>query len=169
MPRTPINPPAYNIFFFPVRNNISAIKISAHPDAAQEVLNGYDFERARALRNVYCQAPGHGVRSLCTIPYDAGPILVTFLEPLPANLTGAHLPPAFAYDFSGIAIHQWDAPFAAHVAHELDLLATAINGAFKGVAVWIDKQPGATHGKLAVFSRFPGPSPGADGIECRSS
>jgi hypothetical protein len=102
-------------------------------------------------------------------PYDAGPILVTFLEPLPANLTGAHLPPAFAYDFSGIAIHQWDAPFAAHVAHELDLLATAINGAFKGVAVWIDKQPGATHGKLAVFSRFPGPSPGADGIECRSS
>lgn len=164
------NPLAYNIFFFPVRNEISSIKVSAHAGAAQEVLDGYDFERARALRDVYCQARGHGIRSLCTIPYDAGPILVTFLEPLPADLTGAHMPPAFAYDFSRIAIDQCDAPLAtverkiavpddvsadsvlppplaAHVANELDLLATAINGAFKGVTVWIDKQPGATHGK----------------------
>jgi hypothetical protein len=164
------NPLSYNVFFFPVHDDVSAIKVSAHAGAAGELLNAYDFDRARTLREAYCGVASHAARSLCAIPYGPGPILVTFLQPLPANVAEATIPPAFAYDFSQISADQCDAPLAtvqkkiavpegvsadavlppplaAHVANELDLLVTAIDGAFKGVSFWIDKQPGAKHGK----------------------
>jgi hypothetical protein len=166
---SPPNPLAYNIFFFPVSAATSAIKVIAHAGAAETILAAYDYGASRDMRDAYCAEPAHGSRSLCSVPYGNGPVLLTFLRPLPASLTGLALPPAFAYDFTLVSPEQFDGPLqtvqrkialpagiaadqilppalAAHVANELDLLSTALSASLSGVKVWIDKQFGTPHG-----------------------
>ncbi|GAC1307295.1 MAG: hypothetical protein NVSMB19_19950 [Vulcanimicrobiaceae bacterium] len=162
------NPLSYNVFFFPVSDGTTAIKVTAHTGAADTILAAYDYGKARDLRAAYCDIAAHASRSLCAVPYGGGPVLLTFLEPLAPSR--AKMPPAFAYDFTSVSQDQFDGPLdtvqrkielpsgvaadavlppslATHVANELDTLATALNAGITGVRAWIDKQPGAPHGQ----------------------
>jgi hypothetical protein len=166
--RDALTPYSYNIFFFPVSQGTSAIEVAAHPGAGQAILDAYDFQLAGDVRDAYCGAANHANRSLCA-SLAAGPVLLTFLNPLPDKLAGAQIPAAFAYDFTGVPVDQFGGPLqtvqqeialpsgiaadrvlppdlAVRVAEQLDTLSTAINTGLSGVQVWIDKGFGTPHG-----------------------
>jgi hypothetical protein len=156
------NPLSYNVFFFPVHEGTAAIKVDAHSQAAATIMQAYDFDAARDLRVAYCRVSQHANRTMCTDTNVTGPLLFTFLHPLPRSLAGVTLPPAFAYDFTAVSADQFDGPLstvqqvieipagvsadkalppplAAHVANELEHLADALNAAVSSIKILRDK------------------------------
>jgi hypothetical protein len=104
------NPWSYNIFFFPVRN-AAAIKVTAnHDTAAAAIMTSYNYGTARTVRDAYCAVKAHASWSPCKVPLDAGPLVLTFLQPLPRDVLTSTMPPAFAYDFTLVSINQCDVP-----------------------------------------------------------
>lgn len=108
----PVGPPAdvpnpfgYNIFFLPVIANAGPITVSA--DIVDRLLHEYDYGAAREIRRRYCAVPSHGSYSVCITPYNDGPVMLTFIRPLPGNGSSTAFPPAFAYDFNAVLPAQY--------------------------------------------------------------
>jgi hypothetical protein len=161
------NPWSENIFFFPVVGGVRAFKLpSDKRDAVNALLAAYAFPRANAVRGAYCAVPEHANTSLCALPLDDGPVVLTFLAPLPRNLAPNAFPPAFAADFSAIIPEQYgdtvkliqqkisviapikndtvvEAPFSARIAAALDNVRVALAASFPALKVFLDKGLGA--------------------------
>jgi carboxypeptidase family protein len=96
------NPWGYNVFFLPVRAGFGSELVSTKSAAADRLMSQYDYAKAHALRDQYCAAASHLLYSACLPPDDSGPVVLTFLAPLPRVLGADRYPPALAYDFSGV-------------------------------------------------------------------
>jgi len=160
------NPWSYNIFFFPVVGGMHGFKLGSDKHtAANAVLAAYDYTRADAVRTAYCAIAAHVTRSPCTLPWGNGPMVLTFLKPIAHHPTPADIPPAFAYDFAGVSVDQFDGaldqiaktisvrapikddtllppPFAAKIAAELDRWRIALLASIGGVHIWVDRSFG---------------------------
>jgi hypothetical protein len=104
------NPFGYNIFFMPVTGSGQQVAVaSATTDA---LLAAYDYKTARYLHDRYCAAGNHAGNPICTKPLAQGPFMLTLTRPLEGLKARDAFPPAFAYDFSGVAPDQYPAAVA---------------------------------------------------------
>lgn len=99
----------WNAFFLPVVKGTSPIAIDQGSATVQTILAHYDFAKAADLRADYCDdVTYHQTRPICSGTFT-GPIVLTFLEPLPSPVVAAQYPRAFAYDFASAPPDQFGA------------------------------------------------------------
>ena len=101
------NPFGYNIFFMPVTG--SGREVAAASATTDALLAAYDYKTARYLHDRYCAAGNHAGNPICTKPLAQGPFMLTLTRPLEGLKAHDAFPPAFAYDFSGVAPDQYTA------------------------------------------------------------
>jgi hypothetical protein len=101
------NPFGYNIFFMPVTG--SGKEAAAGSVTTDALLAAYDYKTARYLHDRYCAAGNHAGNPICTKPLAQGPFMLTLTRPLEGLRARDAFPPAFAYDFSGVAPDQYAA------------------------------------------------------------
>jgi Carboxypeptidase regulatory-like domain len=104
------NPFGYNIFFMPVTG--SGQDVAAASATTDALLAAYDYKTARYLHDRYCAAGNHAGNPICTKPLAQGPFMLTLTRPLEGLKARDAFPPAFAYDFSGVAPDQYPAAVA---------------------------------------------------------
>ncbi len=99
----------WNAFFLPVVKGTSPIAIDQGNATVQTILAHYDFAKAADLLADYCDDVGyHQTRPICSGAFT-GPIVLTFLKPLPSPIVAAQYPRAFAYDFASAPPDQFGA------------------------------------------------------------
>ncbi len=98
----------WNAFFLPVVSGTSPISIDQGDATVQAILAHYDFAKAADLLADYCDdVRSHQGRPLCSGTFT-GPIVLTYLKPLPPKIAdAAQYPPAFAYDFADAPADQF--------------------------------------------------------------
>jgi hypothetical protein len=103
-PQSAQNPWGYNLFLLPVTG--AGRPLTAGANTVDSLMTVYDYAAARTIRDRYCAVAAHAATTICAAPYDAGPIVLTFIRPLNALSANAPLPPAFAYDVSAVVQAQ---------------------------------------------------------------
>ena len=111
------NPWGYNLFLIPITKTATGIGSQNEGEAAAtrltnivtQILKQYDWHMASNIRDAYCRNTRHNSYSICTSPYDDGPILLTFLRPIGKPSAANLLPPALAYDLTGLPSTEFPA------------------------------------------------------------
>jgi hypothetical protein len=85
-----------NVFLLPSISGTNVALISTSTDA----LNHYDAPAAGTIRSKYCVHQDSQHNSICHTPYNRGPIMLVFLEPISGIPYEAKLPGALAVDLS---------------------------------------------------------------------
>jgi hypothetical protein len=97
----------WNAFFLPVVTGTSPIAIDQGNATVQTILAHYDFAKAADLLADYCDDVAyHQARPICSGQFT-GPVVLTFLKPLPSPIVPAQYPRAFAYDFASAPPDQF--------------------------------------------------------------
>ena len=97
----------WNVFFVPVTANTQPIAVDRGDGTVNAILGRYEFAKARDMLSDYCfDVPYHAQRSLCAKTF-IGPIVLTFLKPLPPTVAAGSYPRAFAYDFGAAPPDQF--------------------------------------------------------------
>ncbi len=105
-----------NIFLLPAVAGVNIAEIST-PEQAR---NDYDVNAAGTLRQKYCVQRNN---SMCQGQFDAGPVLLIFLQPVSEMSFGVRLPNALAVDLTNVP----DAQFA-HVVDEVEQVMNVPKG-----------------------------------------
>jgi hypothetical protein len=96
----------WNVFFLPVMTT-SPLEVDSSNTAIDKLLDAYDYVAAAQMRVDYCDARSHDDRPICKGDFS-GPIVMTFVRPLPVNVSAKRYPPAFSYDFSNVPESEFD-------------------------------------------------------------
>lgn len=119
------NPWGYNLFVIPVTAGSS---IQSQP-SADVYLRDYDFNAARNARDRYCGQQSHASNSICNMPWNSGPILLTLLKPLAEVRSQADLPWVVACDLSRVPPEQFDLVIARmeeHISKRQDVVVDEV-------------------------------------------
>jgi hypothetical protein len=97
----------WNVFFIPVIANTQPIAMAQGDETVNAILGRYDFVKARDMLADYCDDVSyHAQRTVCSNTFT-GPVVLTFLRPLPVTITAGSYPRAFAYDFGAAPPDQF--------------------------------------------------------------
>lgn len=89
-----------NVFLAPALASVNVASISTPAQA----LNAYDVNAAGLLRQRYCIRRSN---TICNKPFDIGPVLLIFLQPVSEFAGGVKLPNALAVDLTRVPSAQF--------------------------------------------------------------